>query len=62
MDSETWLEKAERLRSCLARGASARIEDDDVAIARDRMKIALWLRTEFGEEDGRAENVLPFAE
>jgi hypothetical protein len=61
MDSETWLEKAERLRSLLLRPGQAPGFDNDETAARERIKIALWLRREFADERETAGNVVPFA-
>ena len=60
MNSETWLEKARRLQSSLVRPGRAPGFDEDELAARERIKIALWLRREFSEEPGRSENVVPF--
>ena len=50
MDSESWLEKAERLRTILeSLDRAAGLSVEDVA-ARESITIALWLRHEFSEE------------
>lgn len=47
MDSETWLDKAERLRSLLVHLAEAPPLDGPDAQARETIAIAVWLRGEF---------------
>ena len=60
MNSETWLDKAARLQRTLLRPGFRSFDDDENA-ARERIKIALWLRREFSEENERDGNVVPFA-
>lgn len=60
MNSETWLDKAARLQRTLVRPGLPGFDDDENA-ARERIKIALWLRREFSEETERDGNVVPFA-
>jgi hypothetical protein len=62
MNSETWLDKADRLQRSLVRPGQPAAFDDDETAARERIKIALWLRREFSHETERGENVVPFAE
>jgi hypothetical protein len=55
MNSEAWLDKAERLRSELARlqgaeGIEASTPVPEDREARERVAIARWLRTEFSDE------------
>ncbi len=55
MSSQTWLEKAERLRSELARLRAAQpppVADPDLdgEEALERVAIAQWLRSEFSDE------------
>ena len=55
MNTETWLEKAERLRGELARLHAAELDElVEPAMAdhegRERVAIARWLRREFSEE------------
>ena len=61
MHSETWHDLATRLhKELVPRGHGAREEDEEDA-ARARMKIALWLRREFGASGEHvAANVLRF--
>jgi hypothetical protein len=49
MNSETWLEKAERLQRSLA-GDRAQPLRDVTETTGERIKIALWLRREFSNE------------
>lgn len=49
MDSESWLEKAERLRSVLDELNAVTGLKPDEAAAREIVTIALWLRNEFAE-------------
>lgn len=60
MDSETWLEKATRLQRALVRPGHAPGDDGDEVAARDRIKIALWLRREFEDAPDHGENVVRF--
>lgn len=60
MDSETWLEKAARLQRALTPPHESSRDIDDETAARDRVKIALWLRREFSAVDDDASNVVPF--
>ena len=55
MNSEAWLDKAERLRSELARLHAAEGNEfiglvPEAREARERVAIARWLRTEFSDE------------
>ena len=63
MDSETWLDKATRLHRWLARPAGPDGAEEETA-ARERIKIALWLRREFsaGEPGNAAPTELPLPE
>jgi hypothetical protein len=63
MNSETWLDKAARLHAEIVPPGHGARETDEQAAARDRVKIALWLRREFstGDEQSNAAKVLPFA-
>lgn len=61
MDSETWLEKAARLQRALMPSGQGMGFDDDEAAARDRIKIALWLKREFEDPSVRDE-VVRFAQ
>lgn len=47
MDSESWLEKVDRLRVLLDRLQTAPVLEAGEAAARDSIAIALWLRKEF---------------
>ena len=47
MDSETWLQKAERLRVALDELPPRPALEPDEAAARESIAIALWLRHEF---------------
>jgi len=59
VDSETWLDKATRLQRALARPAPGADLSDEENTARERIKLALWLRREFGD-DGPAAEVIAF--
>ena len=59
MNSETWLDKAARLQRSLAGPDEWRNPDDEIA-ARNRIKIALWLRREFDEQPPTGSNVVAF--
>lgn len=50
MDSESWLEKADRLRVLLDRLETAPVLEPGEAAARESIAIALWLRKEFAGE------------
>lgn len=60
MNSETWLEKAARLQRTLMRPGNVVAFDEDESAARERIKIALWLRREFSDEALRLENIVPY--
>ncbi len=59
METETWLEKAERLRSSLAQRQDGAPAPSDEAAARERITIALWLRREFSAEAVQEDTSLP---
>lgn len=59
MDSETWLEKSARLQRSLAGAGEHRHPDNEIA-ARDRIKIALWLRQEFDDPQPAGSNLVAF--
>jgi len=50
MDSETWLEKAERLRLVLEELNAVKGLRADEAAEREIVTIAIWLRNEFAAE------------
>ena len=50
MNSETWLQKAERLQRTLELSRDGFHDADDVRIQSERIKIALWLRQEFCDQ------------
>ena len=60
MDAETWLEKATRLQRVLTPTKHGTGSEDEADLARDRIKIALWLRREF-DADLDGSNVVLFA-
>jgi hypothetical protein len=61
MNSETWIEKAQRLQGALTRGEKSSAFDGDEAAARERVEIALWLRREFSDEPpAESDVVVPF--
>jgi hypothetical protein len=61
MHSETWLEKATRLQRSLVRPGERPERDDDEMAARERIKMALWLRNEFSDEPLTESKIIPFA-
>lgn len=55
MDTETWLQKAERLRLALEQLPPRPALEPDEAAARESIAIALWLRREFSPAPAPAE-------
>ena len=60
MNGETWLEKATQLQRTLGVASHVTHAEDDERLARDRIKIALWLRREF-DAIPEESNILPFS-